>query len=166
MPMEKQNMTDPAVRRNVCFVLLGAGGLLLKARYSGPFAVDVHNWGGNVSVSFAVYFVFVSSVLGRRCGRLVSAALALLVVQLFEATNGFGVMTNVYDPIDFAANLAGIGAAGATDIMVSNWAWRRSGRTVSGTREKPIAEPGDPPNGGPAEQFGNSGVGGGPPSVS
>jgi hypothetical protein len=28
------------------------------------------------------------------------------------------------------------------------------------------AEPGAPPNGGPAEQFGNSDVGGGPPSVS
>jgi hypothetical protein len=28
------------------------------------------------------------------------------------------------------------------------------------------AEPGASPNGGPAERFGNSGVGGGPPSVS
>ena len=33
-------------------------------------------------------------------------------------------------------------------------------------REIPIAEPCAPPNGGPAERFGNSGIGGGPPSVS
>jgi peptidoglycan/LPS O-acetylase OafA/YrhL len=127
MPLENQNISDPAVKRNVCFVLLGVGVLVLMARYSGPFSEAMHNWGSNVSVSFAVYFVFVISILGRRCGRLVSAALALLVVQLFEATNGFGVMTNVYDPIDFAGNLAGIGVAWATDIVASNWARRRSG---------------------------------------
>lgn len=31
---------------------------------------------------------------------------------------------------------------------------------------EPIAEPDAPPNGGQAKRFGNSGVGGGPPSVS
>jgi hypothetical protein len=158
MPLEDQKMTDPAVKRNVCFVLLGVGALVLKARYSGPFTEAIHNWGGNVSVSFAVYFVFASSILGRRCGRLVSAAMALLVVLLFEVTNGFGVMTNVYDPIDFAANLAGVGVAGATDIGASNWARRRSGRTASEAREKPIEDQGAPPNGGPAPPPGSPGV--------
>ena len=33
-------------------------------------------------------------------------------------------------------------------------------------RLKAIAEPGAAPNGGPAQQLGNSGIGGGPPSVS
>jgi hypothetical protein len=39
----------------------------------------------------------------------VTVGIALLVVELFEATNGFGVMTNVYDPADFVVNAVGAG---------------------------------------------------------
>ena len=89
-------MTEPAIKRNVCFVLLGVVALALKAPYSGPLADAVQCWGGNVSASFAVYFVIAGSILGRRLGRLAAATIALLAVQLFEVTNGFGLMTNVY----------------------------------------------------------------------
>lgn len=44
------------------------------------------------------------------------AALALAVVELFEITGGFGVMTNVYDPVDLAANVVGVALALAADV--------------------------------------------------
>jgi hypothetical protein len=38
---------------------------------------------------------------------------------MFEATNGFGVMVNVYDPFDFIANAVGVGLALAVDMIAS-----------------------------------------------
>ena len=50
------------------------------------------------------------------------------------------------------------------------WGWYRSLPELRARVQSPTgdasAEPGAPPNGGPSERFGNSGVGGGPPSVS
>lgn len=119
--------------RNIGFVLLAVGVLVLKGRYVGPFAEAVGNWGGNVSISFAVYFIIVASAWGRRLGRTAAFGLALLAVQTFEATNGFGLMTNVYDPLDYAANLVGVTAAVATDIAVSAWLDRRNRRRAAAT---------------------------------
>jgi hypothetical protein len=48
-----------------------------------------------------------------------TTGLALAVVELFEALNGFGVMTNVYDQVDLAANAAGIALALALDSVTS-----------------------------------------------
>jgi hypothetical protein len=49
-----------------------------------------------------------------------------VVVELFEASNGFGVMTNVYDQVDFAANVVGIALALTVDIVTSGTSRRRS----------------------------------------
>ena len=82
----------------------------------------IHSYSGNVSASFAVYFVVRILTSGWKYGRLVTAGIALLVVELFEATNGFGVMTNVYDPVDFVANVVGVGLALVLDALVlSRW---------------------------------------------
>lgn len=108
-------MTRTAIARNVLFILAGVIALVLKRHYSGPFVETVYSYGGNVSASFAVYFVIGISTFGEKFGRLVTAGIALLVVELFEATNGFGVMTNVYDPVDFMANAMGVGLALAID---------------------------------------------------
>jgi len=109
--------------RNVSFVLLGVAALVLKRHYSGPFVEIIHSYTGNVSASFAVYFVVRLLTSGWRYGRLVTAGIALLVVELFEATNGFGVMTNVYDPVDFVANAVGVGLALVLDTLV-RFQWR------------------------------------------
>lgn len=101
-------MTRAFKTRNVLFVLLGVAGLVLKGRYTGPLEEIVHSHGGNLAASFAVYFVAANLPSPEKFKRLWAAGAALAVVELFEALNGFGVMTNVYDPWDFAANAAGI----------------------------------------------------------
>jgi hypothetical protein len=114
--------------RNVLLVLLGVAALVIKRHYSGPFVEIVHSYGGNASASFAVYFVIRIVTLEWRYGRLLTASIALLVVELFEATNGFGVMTNVYDPADFVANALGVGLALVVDTLASSSGWRGSDR--------------------------------------
>jgi len=128
-------VTRTAIARNVFFVLLGVTALVLKKHYSGPFVETVYSYGGNVSASFAVYFIIGISSFGRRFGKLVTAGFALLIVELFEATNGFGVMTNMYDRFDFVANAVGVGLALAIDIVTSRINTRRMNRrerTASG----------------------------------
>ena len=110
-------MIDSPKARNIFFVLLGVAALMLKRHYSGPFVEIVRSYGGNVAASFAVYFLVGITTFGWRFRRLLTAGIALLVVDLFEATNGFGVMTNTYDRIDYAANAVGIGLALVIDTV-------------------------------------------------
>jgi peptidoglycan/LPS O-acetylase OafA/YrhL len=102
--------------RNVALAVLGALVLVLKAAYGGPFEDAVHAWAGNLAVSFAIYFALLNTTMRWSRPRLYAAALALLLVSAFEATNGFGVLLNVYDPIDFVANAAGVGLAVLVDV--------------------------------------------------
>lgn len=111
--------------RNVLFALIGAAALVLKGRYLGPFQELVHSYAGNVSASFAVYFVVGCLPFAPRYRQLLTAGIALAVVQVFEALDGFGVMSNVYDPFDFAANAVGIGLAFATDAVAGRISARR-----------------------------------------
>ena len=115
-----------AKTRNVFFVLLGVTGLVLKGHYSGPYQEAVLSYGGNIAASFAVYYVVALLPLPLRFRKLLTAGLALLVVELFEALNGFGVMTNVYDQVDFAANAVGVALALAVDIVTSGISRRPS----------------------------------------
>jgi hypothetical protein len=102
--------------RNVIFAVLGVLGLVLKPRYSDLPTEIVYSYGGNVSVSFALYFVIVSATLGRPHSRILAASIAMVAVTIFEITNGFGFMENVYDPLDILANAVGIGLAAVIDI--------------------------------------------------
>ena len=131
-----------AKTHNVFFALLGVAGLVLKGHYSGPCQQAVHSYGGNIAASFAVYYVVALLPLPPRFGKLLTASLALAVVELFEASNGFSVMTNVYDPVDFAANAVGIALALAADIITSGISRRQSQhgkQTASGMDGRPIA---------------------------
>ncbi len=123
--------------RNVLFVIIGVAALVLRGRYSGPGHDLVHSYGGNVAVSFAAYFwaLIATSPFAARfladparreqrlnlkssLPRMLAAGLALVVVQLFELLDGFGVMTNVYDPFDLVANTAGTAIAFALDASL------------------------------------------------
>lgn len=55
----------------------------------------------------------------------------MLAVEAFEATDGFGVMDNAYDRVDFIANAAGVVAAVLVDTATSHVLSPRR-RAVSG----------------------------------
>ena len=102
--------------RYTIFVLLGIAGLVLKSWFSGCLPEFVLNYAGNLCVSFAVYFIIRLSSAKTRFNRVIIAITALLIVELFETTNGFGVMSNAYDRLDFIANALGIALAIVVDI--------------------------------------------------
>ncbi len=105
--------------RNVLFVLLGVALLVLKRWYSGPFDEIVQSYLGNLSVSFAVYFLFANLEFPQRFKGVLAAACAATVVELFEAFDGFGIMSNTYDPVDFLVNAIGIAIAFSIDTKLS-----------------------------------------------
>jgi hypothetical protein len=105
--------------RDVLFVLLGVAGLLVKGHYDGAGAGLVHSYLGNLSASFATYFLARRLPWPSKPTTLLSAGLALAAVEAFEVTNGFGVMSNVYDPVDLLVNAAGIGLAVAIDAATA-----------------------------------------------
>ncbi|MGB7116586.1 MAG: hypothetical protein WBD56_10610 [Anaerolineales bacterium] len=109
-------MNRSYIIRNTVFVLLGTAGLVLKSWFSDYLPDFVLNYAGNLCVSFAVYFIVKLSSAKIRFNRVVIAITALLIVELFEATNGFGVMANTYDRLDFLANALGITLAIVVDI--------------------------------------------------
>lgn len=103
---------------SIAMVLLGCAALVLKRHWQLFGAELVWSYGGNVAASFAVYFI-VGIVDGIRArGPLVIAAAAIIVVSLFEVTDGFGVMSNVYDPVDLGANVVGVALALLIDVVV------------------------------------------------
>ena len=100
--------------RNVLMVLAGVVCLLLKRWFATFFGDFAFSYVGNLSASFAVYFIIsIAAIPGLT--RVMIAALALLAVEGFEFTDGFGIMTNVYDPFDYLANAIGIGVAACVD---------------------------------------------------
>jgi hypothetical protein len=109
--------------RNIALALLGAAAFVLKRSYAGVGKRVIHAYAGNLLVSFALYFAVLSAMLRYRHPRLLAAAITFSVVTAFELTNGFGVMANVYDPFDIAANAAGIGFA----VLVDLASWRLVG---------------------------------------
>jgi hypothetical protein len=109
--------------RNVLFVFLGIALLVSKQWYSGPLDEIVHAYLGNLSVSFAVYFLFANLEFPQRVKGVLAATCALTVVELFEAFDGFGIMSNTFDPIDYLANAVGIAMAFLIDMkMRGKWA--------------------------------------------
>lgn len=105
--------------RNVLFVLLGVLLLLLKQIYNGPGLEIVKSYSGNLSISFAVYFLISVSSDHWKQNKLITAIISLTIVELFEITNGFGIMTNVYDIIDLFVNLIGVILALVVDQLLT-----------------------------------------------
>lgn len=110
-------------RARVVLVLLGVGGLLLKHQFNSALGPLGQAHLGNVTASFAVFFILAASAppTRPRAATAVIAAVALAVVQAFELTNGFGIMTNVYDPADLVANTIGVALAVGVDWIIAQW---------------------------------------------
>lgn len=112
--------------RNVLFVFLGVTGLLLNRHYSGPYQDIVACYGGNLCASFAVYFILSNLSFQIKGKRLWTAGMALAIVELFEVTNGFGIMTNTFDQMDLFANTIGVALALLVDTAASRSIRRKS----------------------------------------
>jgi hypothetical protein len=107
-------------------VLVGVAFLLSKRWLANSLGDLATSYLGNLSASFAVYFI-VSIAATPKLPRLMIAGIALLIVELFELTNGFGVMTNVYEPSDYLANVLGVGLAFFVDAASVHFLRNRSG---------------------------------------
>ena len=106
----------PSVRiRAVAMVFLGVAALVSKPHYHGPLRPLVWSYLGNVSASFAVYFVATLTTWHFPRPRLVAGIAALAVVESFELLDGFGITANTYDPWDLLANALGVALALAVD---------------------------------------------------
>ena len=96
-------------------VLVGVTAPLIKNWFRDSMGSLAHAYLGNVAASFAVFFV-VAIAAAPKLHRIWVAAIALAIVEVFELTDGFGVMTNVYDPFDYLANALGVALAGCVDF--------------------------------------------------
>jgi len=119
----KQNGSSTERRsriRDIGFVILGTAVLVFKRHYSGPFEAVIQSYAGNVAVSFAVYFIALQAPTGSRFKRLVTTGLAIAAVELFEVSDGFGFMSNVYDSVDLLANAVGVLLALVVDTALAS----------------------------------------------
>lgn len=119
----------PEKARNVFFVFLGVTGLLLNRHYSGPYQKMVACYGGNICASFAVYFLIANLSFQIKGRRLWTAGTALAIVELFEVTNGFGIMTNTFDQTDLIANAVGVALALLVDAAATGYTRGKSKKT-------------------------------------
>jgi hypothetical protein len=104
----------------VLFVLPAVALLLLKRQYTGPFQELIHSYAGNVTVSFALYFVVLKLCMSLpQFGRVIAAAVVLVCVESFEVFDGFAIMSNTYDAFDLLANVIGVGLALSLDTILA-----------------------------------------------
>ena len=99
-------------------VLLGVAGLLMKRWLADSIGELAYSYFGNFTVSFAIYFL-VSFAARERLNRIVIALITLIAVESFELADGFGIMTNVYDPLDLLANALGVLLAYCVDLALT-----------------------------------------------
>lgn len=104
--------------RNIIMILVGVAGLLMKSWFRDSMSELVYSYLGNLAASFAVYF-WASMAVRARLNRLIIAVSALLIVESFEFTDGFRIMTNVYDPFDYLANALGVVLAYFVDVVIA-----------------------------------------------
>ena len=104
--------------RNVILILMGIFVLVFKRHYNGPLQELVYSYASNISVSFAVYFIALLGLERLPQSRLLAVLGSFLAVELFELTNGFGFMSNIYDPMDYFANALGITLALVIDLLL------------------------------------------------
>ena len=103
------------------FVLLGVILLVLKQKYNGPYPEIINSYLGNFSISFAVYFIIEFNDNLWKKNKVITAIIAIAIVSLFELTNGFSVMTNVYDTFDLLVNIVGVLLAITLDVFTSRF---------------------------------------------
>ena len=118
-------MRQVARIRSIILVLVGISGLLIKRRFSGSLGEVAYCYLGNVSVSFSVYYL-VSLAARGRFNKVAYVLIALVALESFELTDGFGIMSNVYDQNDLIANAIGVAIALVVDVVLDRTQARSS----------------------------------------
>jgi len=111
-------MSASQTRKAVGFVVLGAAAFVAKRAFVGPHWALITGYLGNVSVSFVLYFLALLAGVRIGRGRLFAVVGSLLAVEAFELADGFGVMSNTFDPWDLLANALGVAMAWSVDTLV------------------------------------------------
>jgi hypothetical protein len=112
-------MPSPSRAQDVLLALLGGLALVMKNQLARFGGVLVRDYGGNAAASFAAFFVLKLPPVRSRFRLAAAAAFTLLATELFEFTDGFGFMSNIYDPGDYLANAIGVALAlGVEGIML------------------------------------------------
>ncbi len=93
---------------DLSLVLLGAVALVTKRHINVGI---VQSYGGNIAASFSTFFLLKLPFVSTKFQAATAAVLALLATELFEASNGFGFMSNTYDSADYLANALGVALA-------------------------------------------------------
>lgn len=105
-------MTSRSCLYDVFLVLLGVLVLVIKGRIGNPL---LQSYGGNVAAAFSTFFLLKPPLIRCRFQAVTAAGLALLATELFEASDGFGFMSNTYDTADYLANAIGVALAACVD---------------------------------------------------
>ncbi|HPA26475.1 MAG TPA: hypothetical protein PK747_07485 [Acidobacteriota bacterium] len=116
---KRTRLTTVDTIRYLTFIILGVVMLVFKSRYSGPIEEIIHSFAGNFFVSAAVYFLARIGLSQAGQGIFSAAMAAILATELFEITDGFGVMSNTFDPVDLLVNPAGVAAAVLIDRITT-----------------------------------------------
>ena len=114
-------MTAREKIQNVIFILIGVMLMLLKKNYDGPYQEIINSYLGNLSISFSMYFLISLNHTIWKSKKIITFLVSLAIVELFEITDGFGIMSNVYDSYDLIANLIGVSIALALDISIKRY---------------------------------------------
>ena len=102
----------------VILVLLAISAFILKSQYQGPYQELVINYGSNILISFGVYLLLSLYAETRDINKFIVFVIALTLVELFDVTNGYGFMKNIYNVFDLLANFIGIFLAAFLDLSI------------------------------------------------
>jgi len=102
--------------RYIIFILVGVLVSILKHKYDSPYVEFVKSYAGNFAVSLAVFFIFLF-VLINLMEQIFTAFITLLVVELFEITYAFSIITNTFDSNGIIVNILGVSEALGLDLL-------------------------------------------------
>jgi hypothetical protein len=99
----------------VFLILLGISAFILKSQYQGPYQELVINYGSNFLISFVIYFLLSFFAASNK---FIVVVISLALVELFEVTNGYGIIPHAYDAFVLLANFIGVFLAVCLDLLI------------------------------------------------
>jgi hypothetical protein len=102
----------------VILIILAISAFILKSQYQGPYQELVVNYGSNILISFVIYLLLSLYAEINDINRFIVFIIALTIVELFEVTNGYGFIKNIYSSLDLLANFIGIMLAAFLDLSI------------------------------------------------